>query len=164
MAKRKKRGGGEQSASRLLLGKKRVGRQQGRDDETDPRSLFSLPCHCLHREMSTGKPKQEDGGESEGRGAVACASNVTINHYVVIAIDQQSPNINKRLFICVPAVTNIQNALFCYRCCFLLPLVSKGTSSIYQPAFRGMELKSRKGANQIMVLRPQAIATNHKQL
>lgn len=63
--KKKKRGEKEQSATRLLLGKKRVGRQQGRDDEIDLRSLFSLPCHCIHKEMSTGKPKQEEGGESE---------------------------------------------------------------------------------------------------
>lgn len=89
---------------------------------------------------------------------------MTINHYVVIAIDQQSPGINKRLFICVLAVTNIQNALFCYRCSSLLPLVSKGTSSIHQRTFRGTELKPCRGSNQIVALRPQAIATNHKPL
>lgn len=73
-------------------------------------------------------------------------------------------DINKGFFICVPAVTNIQNAPFCYRCSFLPPLVSKWTNSIYQRAFRAVESKPHRGSNHIEVLLPQAVATNRAPL
>lgn len=73
-------------------------------------------------------------------------------------------DINKGFFICVPAVTNIQNAPFCYRCSFLPPLVSKWTNSIYQRAFRAVELKPHRGSNHIEVLLPKAVATNRAPL
>lgn len=117
----KKKGGGEQSASRLLLGKKGVGRQQGQGDETDPRSLFSLPRLCLGGEMSTGKPKQEGKEEARERvrGAVGYSSIVTINHYLVIAIDQQSPGNWYQQRLCYLCARCHKHS----KCSLLLPLL-----------------------------------------
>lgn len=54
------------------------------------RGAFLAGRVIVSGEMSTGKPKQEGSGESQMRSAVPYSSNVTINHYVVFAIDQQS--------------------------------------------------------------------------